>query len=294
MAIKCPKCGSTNPDNARFCWNDGEKLVTTGFQPFRFRNGAVANSLTDLVAHIDAHWEDAKYHLYQGDFTGWLASIGRADLASEARTIVPGESDQNIGLEKFLQRFGPDAPPAPHPVVTPQQIDLGTINNEDPKTRNIQVTNTGRGYLYGEVHLSTNLPGLQISQHEIRGKATVTLTLEPQHLAVKRGYHTELVVDTNGGVLRVPFSCYVSYPVSKTILRLAAKGAIGAGIAGAIRGFLYLFEHTSWLSRELSEEGFVGWMGLWDRLKVGYEFVLLLGGIVVGMIGYWVWKGRNQ
>ena len=32
MALKCPKCRAVNPDNARFCWNDGEKLVTTGFQ----------------------------------------------------------------------------------------------------------------------------------------------------------------------------------------------------------------------------------------------------------------------
>lgn len=29
MAITCPKCGKLNPDDARFCWNDGEKLVTT-------------------------------------------------------------------------------------------------------------------------------------------------------------------------------------------------------------------------------------------------------------------------
>ena len=65
MAVKCPKCGNANPDNARYCWNDGAILATqAGLHPFRFRSGAVANSLTELGAQVDNHWEEGKYHLY--------------------------------------------------------------------------------------------------------------------------------------------------------------------------------------------------------------------------------------
>ncbi len=122
MAITCPKCGKLNPDNARFCWNDGEKFVTTGFQPFCFRSGTVANSLSELVTQIDAHWEDGKYSLYQGDLANWLGSIGRSDLASTARSIISSESDQDIGLEGFLQSLGPDAPPSPQLQITPTSL----------------------------------------------------------------------------------------------------------------------------------------------------------------------------
>jgi len=102
MALKCPKCGSVNPDIARFCWNDGEKLVTTGINPFRFRDGSTATTIAELTIRIGHNRSDSLVHLYQGDFSVWLSSIGRADLAMIARQIVAVESEAYLGLEKFL------------------------------------------------------------------------------------------------------------------------------------------------------------------------------------------------
>jgi formylglycine-generating enzyme required for sulfatase activity len=102
MALKCPKCGAVNPDIARFCWNDGEKLATTDINPFHFRDGSTVTTIAELAIQIAAHRSDALVHLYQGDFSAWLSSIGRGDLAMIARQIVATESDPNFGLEEFL------------------------------------------------------------------------------------------------------------------------------------------------------------------------------------------------
>lgn len=119
MALKCSKCGAANPDNARFCWNDGEKLIIVGTNPFRFRDGSSAMTLVELAKHIVQNWSDSIEHLYQGDFGVWLSSIGRGDLAMTARQIVAQERDQYLGLEKFLQKLEDDTP---SPLSKPKEI----------------------------------------------------------------------------------------------------------------------------------------------------------------------------
>ena len=125
MALKCPKCGSVNPDIARFCWNDGEKLATTGVNPFRFRDGSTAMTIAELTSQIEYNRPDSLTHLYQGDFSAWLSSIGRGDLAMIARQIVATELARNIGLEKFLAGLSEDN----HPVSSEQQQEF--INPTD-------------------------------------------------------------------------------------------------------------------------------------------------------------------
>jgi len=190
-----------NPDNARYCWNDGEQLATTGFQPFRFRSGAVANSLSELVTQIDAHWEDGKYSLYQGDLANWFGSIGRSDLASAARNIASSESDQDIGLEKFLQSLGGDAPPAPQLQITPGSLDFGTVDGEQVASSNptlkFRISNAGRGHLYGTVRSSDSW--LTVDTVQFHGNA-VTITAK----AVSEGRQATIEIDSNGGKQTVP------------------------------------------------------------------------------------------
>ncbi|MFQ6041038.1 MAG: SUMF1/EgtB/PvdO family nonheme iron enzyme, partial [Candidatus Poribacteria bacterium] len=125
MSLKCPKCGAVNPDIARFCWNDGEKLATTGVSPFRFRDGSTAMTVAELTIQIERHRSDSLAHLYQGDFSAWLSSIGRGDIAMIARQIVALESDPNIGLGKFLANLVGEI----HPVSSEQQQTF--INPKD-------------------------------------------------------------------------------------------------------------------------------------------------------------------
>ena len=117
MALKCHKCGAVNPDIARFCWNDGEKLATTGVSPFRFRDGSTAMTIAELARQIERNRSDSLAHLYQGDFSAWLSSVGRGDIAVIACQIVAMESDSNIGLEKFLASLSEEI----HPVSSEQQ-----------------------------------------------------------------------------------------------------------------------------------------------------------------------------
>lgn len=105
MAIKCPKCGAVNPDNARFCWNDGENLVTTGFTPFRFTNGSSANSIEDLIPLIEQNWDESKRYLYSDSFSTWFSSIGRGDLTLAAQDIAESTQDQDTALRKLIRRL---------------------------------------------------------------------------------------------------------------------------------------------------------------------------------------------
>ena len=89
------------------------------------------------------------------------------------------------------------------------RIDFDRIDPESQKTIDIQITNVGRGFLYGNVQLPTDMPGLQVSDTEIRGGGAVSVKLDASRLTPNKTHHTVLVFNTNGGMMRVPVSCAV-------------------------------------------------------------------------------------
>ena len=279
MAITCPKCGKLNPDNARFCWNDGEKLVTTGFTPFQFTKGSSANSIEDLIILIEQNWDESKRYLYSDSFATWFSSIGRGDLtlaaqdivqstkdedtalrklirrleknptfrfsdgtkastipefvaaidknwdegkryfynhddladwletiqrddlAKIARQTISSESDQDIGLEKFLKSVGADAPPNPQLSVSQTTLDWGEVDVEEVSkgnyTMQFTITNSGRGHLYGKISCSESWIEVDVkvfSGNQIRVRATI----------VGLGPPARLEIQSNGGALHIP------------------------------------------------------------------------------------------
>lgn len=203
----------------------------SGFQPFHLRSGVVANSLSELATKIDANWEDGKYHLYQGDLANWLGAIGRADIASKARNIISTESDKDIGIEKFLQSFDTDAPPAPELKVSDTTLNFGKVNVEAiPKEKYVKtfrIFNSSRGHLFGTV--SSSESWLQINVAKFSDNNT-TVTAK----ATQPGSRANIIVTSNGGTVTIPIMMNPTYTWFKTVL---IAGMIGVGIASGFRLF---------------------------------------------------------
>jgi len=314
MALKCPKCGAVNPDNARFCWNDGEKFTTTG--PFQFRNGTTANSIDDLVNLIDNNWSESQQHLYSGNFATWFSGIGRGDLALEAkeivqkdsdqeiglrklirrmekqpafrfsdgtqahtipelvaaidtnwdegkrylyqhddladwletiqrddlaktaRQIISTESDQNIGLEKFLQGLGTDAPSKPQLTVSPSTIDFGTVDADKVSkagyTKQVIISNAGRGHLHGTITSSESL--ITIDKTYFSGNVT---TIEATAQVVRR--RATITIESNGGTETLPVRMNPIYPIWRIVISVDCIIGLLAGLAAYFFSSLPIF-----------------------------------------------------
>src|SRR4051812_12781127 len=100
MAPQCPACHRVNPPQARFCFHDGVPLggasaagpIRAGSMPFMspfvFPSGRACRTFDELVRAIEDEWATARDMLRQGYFDGFLAGVGRADLAQVARAAA--------------------------------------------------------------------------------------------------------------------------------------------------------------------------------------------------------------
>ena len=186
-----------------------DKLVPTP-APLRFPNGDEASTPEEFAKLIDRHWEVSKTLLYDGDdVQEWLVSVGETKLVSITKDIISRYSNQqDIGLEELVQKLDPQIG-KPKLQVHPSQIDFGSMDTESQKTVDIQITNVGRGFLYGDVWVPIDMPGLQVSDTKIQGGGVVSVKLDASQLTPDETYQTTLVLRTNGGIMRVPVSCSV-------------------------------------------------------------------------------------
>ncbi len=196
--------------------------------------GSEAKTPQQLARLIDQDWEGGKGLLYVGFITLWLKYVNQEELADTADKIINRYADEeDKGLELFVQRLDPRIG-LPDPKTSRTSIDFGKIDNETKKTIHLKIENAGRGFLYGDVQLAGKMHGLQISSTQIIGSATVTVELDASSLTAKRTHKAELIISTNGingGKLTVPISCYVDYPVQKSIRRIAISGISMSAIA---------------------------------------------------------------
>ena len=180
----------------------------------RMQKGNDAGTPQQLARLIDQNWEQSKTHLYNGFIAFWLeytkqtrlADIVLADIVKKITSTY--SKDKNVGLEVLVQKLDPRIGD-PKPEISHSEIDFGRMDTESQKTIDIQITNVGRGFLYGNVQLPTDMPGLQVSDTEIRGGGAVSVKLDASRLTPNKTHHTVLVFNTNGGMMRVPVSCAV-------------------------------------------------------------------------------------
>ena len=266
-----------------------------------------AGTPKQLALLIDRNWEQAKTLLYNGFIALWFAYTGQPQLASIAKKIVGRyNDDQNVGLEMLVQELDPQIG-QPELEISHAHINFGKVDIETQTEIQVKIANVGRGFLYGDVQLASEMPGLGLSAPPIRGQAAVTVELDASHLAVKRLHEAELLVSTNGGSLKVPISCYVDYPIAKSIRRVLISGAAVAAIAlvsclmilwpgdsGGLAprlthgNFVSWERYWSWLWHKSAEWADIGWLPVYVLASPwrDFGFVLALISLGIGIFAY--------
>ncbi len=266
-----------------------------------------ARTPEQIAQMIDSNWEQAKGFLYSGFMAYYLEYTEQTQLASIAKEITNRYSaEKDMGLEMLVQELDPHIG-KPEPVLSQTRIDFGNVDTETRKTMRLQITNAGRGFLYGDVQLADEISGFQVSSSPIRGEGLATIELDARHLTVKRMHEPKLVFSTNGGELQVPISCYVDYLVMKSIHRVGLSSASVGAITLMTCLIILLLERPGWLTARLTPGGFVDWSQYWGWLwtewgewfmvgwpvyrlispAAGFGFVLALVSLGVGIFLYW-------
>ena len=193
-------------------------------EKIKFKRGGEAGTPQQLARLIDKNWEEAKTFLYNGFFEFWFEYSTKTKLASIANKITTTfPNDEDIGLEEFVQKLDPQIG-KPKLQLNQTKVDFGIMDTKARKTIDIQITNRGRGFLYGNVQLTTGIPELQISDTEIRDEGVVSVQLDASQLLANKTHQTALVFNTNGGMMRLPVSCSV---IPKAISDVNTKDADG-------------------------------------------------------------------
>ena len=266
-----------------------------------------AGTPQQIAQLIDLNWEQAKAFLYNGFMAYYLEYTKQAQLASIAKEISTRYStEKDMGLEMLVQELDPQIG-KPEPQLSHTHIDFGKVDAETQKTMRLQITNTGRGFLYGDVQLADGVPGFQLLSTPIRGEGSATVKLDASQLTVKRMHEVKLVANTNGGNLQVPISCYVDYLIIKSILRVGLSSVSVGAITLMTCLIILLREQPGWLTTRLTQGGFIGWTQYWNWLwsrwgewfwiewtvykfaepGASLGFVIAFGSLGVGIFLYW-------
>lgn len=175
----------------------------------RLPNGGEAETPKKFARLIDQNWDQARKLLYNGFISLWLRYVKQIKLATAANDIqIRHRDEMDIGLEEFVQKLDPRIG---HPELEMNSINInfGEVYAETPKHIRLNIRNAGRGFLYGNIRLTNELLGLELSSTIIRGNAVLTLKLNASYLTANRAHHTDLIVETNGGKFTLPISYYV-------------------------------------------------------------------------------------
>ena len=220
--VVCPRCQRANPADAVFCWFDGAVLhqnaVPAGTSPFLpqefvFPSGRRCRSYDDLLAGCQAEWEDARDLLHKGDFSRYLARLGRMDLVRSAKEALT-QGDPDLALQNFLSSLPASQAPdtGPRLDLSPRRLMLGSLRAGEPRQVRVVVSNKGQGVLQGKVRVSEGEEWLKIvgvdGERELPLKTTrdqeVVLRIEALGLPAGQTYSGKLTVVTNGGVAEAP------------------------------------------------------------------------------------------
>ena len=200
----------------------------------KMQNGSEAGTPEQLARLIDKNWDQAKTLLYNGFFAVWLAHVEQQQLADTVKEITNRYADrQDIGLETFVQILDPSTG-NPIPDISHPEIHLNAVDADSQQTIHFKIKNTERGFLYGDVQLKEDIPGLQISDTNIQGGGSVTLHLDGNALTSK--HRTSLVIDTNGRHLEVPI--YINHGIQPLLRWVCISGVLMAVLALSTRLFV--------------------------------------------------------
>ncbi|MBV9125244.1 MAG: hypothetical protein JO112_17955 [Planctomycetes bacterium] len=222
MTQICRKCSRPNPEEASYCYYDGQVLggpgargvnggpVNTGTQPFPtpfvFPTGEVCRNFDELAMACQEKWKPAVELLRQGFLETFLGGLGRADLAMAARE-ASRFPDQDRGLDQFLAKLPSTVVEPPKLDVAPREVNLGLLKVGEDRQFDLHLNNQGMRLLYGTVRCEE---GVWLTVGEGTGAPRKlfqfeTETLIPVHVrgqqlrASTKPLEGRLTVDSNGG-----------------------------------------------------------------------------------------------
>lgn len=211
----CPKCGRLYRGANNLCPQCGKPtnpLGATDSNPFLFRSGERASNLKDFIDICYARWDDAVWHLYQGDFESWLNSIQEGSLAEKAAHIRQSKiENRNLGLNEFLLKspYGR----IPKLELSHEKIDFLDIKPGDQKRVSIFILNAGDGFLQGELQFED--PYLIADNYYFscfpREKKQITFFLSADNIPM-RNLKTNIVFKTNVGTKSIPVAIFTEPP----------------------------------------------------------------------------------
>ena len=240
-------------------------MVAIISEKIEFTGGDKASKPEELATMADKNknWNEAKKLLYKGFFAIWLEYTNETYLATKTKEVVLKCSDDDIGLEKFIQELNPHIG-KPKLEVNLSKIDFGTMNVNSKKTEEFEIINKSRGKLHGKVKIENDdIPNLRIEESSVKGKWIVRVEIDTSKLAKHKTHSGSLLVETNGGKKSIPITCYVDNPVQRSIQNVVISSCSVAAIALVTRLIIQQFGRTGWLSTRLTGTEFVDWPQYW-------------------------------
>ena len=177
----------------------------------------------------------------------WLVETGFGiNAASLDKTVNEDNIDAYAKVESILHLLDPGMA---HPVAvlsvgpeaaTGTDLDLGEIPQHEARHVSLQVTNKGRGYLFGQIQVAGE--GARFTgDTKVSGPSTTyVLEIRPRLLPVGGRKHVSVIVGSNGGSLRQVFYFTVTAPYGEMVRNCVIAGGIGAVLLGGLRWGLSL------------------------------------------------------
>jgi hypothetical protein len=183
----------------------------------------------------------------------WLIATQRMpDPKPYDDVIDDPSSNWDIKMEHILHVLDPILA---WPVVAskPKEIDVGMVPIQSIRNVKFELYNSGRGYLYGIVYLEDMSKGMSFDETILdRGPTVINVQMNPLGLPLNSVQETNLVVESNGGSIKIPIKYKVTAPLQKMILSSIYAGAAFGFVVGFLRFLIglvnvnYKAQATNW------------------------------------------------
>ncbi len=224
MPRQCPACSKINPEDACYCYYDGRplsgerqdgpmKMGAMPFpMPFYFSDGQACANFNQLALACDERWEEARELLSAGYWATFFGGMGRLDLVAAAKRAAT-EPDRDLGLSQLLEKFpaDTDALRPPKATVDSTDINLGQMRPGTDHAFELTILNQGMLVLRGMMVANCDWlvfgskSGPSQKMFQTRNVCTTSVRVLGHKLrAGLKPVEGEIVVDTNGGTIKVP------------------------------------------------------------------------------------------
>lgn len=185
---------------------EDDGTVEIGFRrgpAYALANGLEIFTLRELVEAILANPEEGRRALHDPQLEPWLRNIRERDLARLVSEFRSEEGDQDVEAQKFLEASGMVAPPKMD--VDVAELKLGPIRRGTSHSFRLFATRIGRGILWGGAEVEGEPGWVTPSKQFFKGaECALDFTISTTGLKVGESYTVALVLESNGGKVRVP------------------------------------------------------------------------------------------